>query len=313
MDEWDQSIIHNQWYSKNGHTPWVDSGMPAWWNDEDDATAIKVESERDPTPLRLSETAKGKRRQEVDDAESSAEEPERRPAKRPKASAPTEAPRDRVECPRCIKLGRLCLHEPGRPCEPCRKSKVKCPLFNGQRAMSRAPTVEPSSVKREKREGTVGPTDSTAGTSRARTPIEFDPDKLRNAEWAFAKSTRPPPAPRPRLACMSARPRPPLEEASSSTSARRRPPSARQVEATPKPLKSTAKTPQSPKPGSRKSARAEAKAQRSEEVPGAAGSASRTKGMSTVCYIASSLTNTAQRPLHCDPSRHRLPSSGEGG
>ena len=172
--------------------------------------------------------------------------------------------------------------------------------------MSRAPTVEPSSVKREKREGMVGPTDSTAGTSRARTPNEFDPDNLGNTEWAFAKSTRMPSAPRPWLACMSARPRPPLEEASSSTS-------ARQVEATPKPLKSTAKTPQSPKPGSQKSARAEAKAQRSEEVPGAAGSASRTKGMSTVCYIASSLTNTAQRPLHCDPSRHRLPSSGEGG
>jgi hypothetical protein len=60
------------------------------------------------------------------------QEPQDRPAKRAKADPPTEAPRDVGACPRCIKQGRPCINEPGRACQQCNKSKVKCPLFNGQ-------------------------------------------------------------------------------------------------------------------------------------------------------------------------------------
>lgn len=72
------------------------------------------------------------------------QEPEDRPVKRAKANPPTDAPSNVMACPRCVKQGRPCINEPGRACAQCRKSKVKCPLFNGQRGKSRAPTEAPT-------------------------------------------------------------------------------------------------------------------------------------------------------------------------
>jgi hypothetical protein len=136
--------------------------------------------------------------------------PEDRPAKRAKANPPTDAPSDVEACPHCIKQGRPCINKPGRACEQCRKSKVKCPLFNGQRGKTagslkpRAPTEAPTSVKRAKsRAATAGPTAgsskaATAGTSRASTagpPSEFDADKVGNTEFGFPKAMSPAPPP----------------------------------------------------------------------------------------------------------------------
>ena len=237
------------------------------------------------------------------------QEPEDRPVKRAKANPPTEAPRAVEACPRCIKQGRPCINEPGRACEQCKKSKVKCPLFKGERGKSRAPTEARTSVKRERRRlpteaptsvergksrlATPGLTGSMSGTSRANTVgphVQADADVFGSEEFGFAKAMRPPPG--GPLASTSARPR--------------TPPSARKTP------KSRANTPQAPKSGSRKSARVEAKAQMSEEVPGAAGSARRTRGMSTVCYNYD-ITNEPTKAPRLRTQSHRFRTTVEWG
>ena len=181
MSQDDQTIVDSQWYSERA-TPSVDPGTPAWWLEGDEPVVVKVEDVDDGTDnsVGMSEKAKGKQKAveaadamivdspapvpetdpEVDgdggkgpgkaptrkreDRDATKPAAQDRPAKRAKVNPPTDAPSNVMACPRCVKQGRPCINEPGRACAQCRKSKVKCPLFNGQRGKSRAPTEAPT-------------------------------------------------------------------------------------------------------------------------------------------------------------------------
>jgi hypothetical protein len=138
--------------------------------DQGDAEAPKQTGKRkgNSGPKRRMEEHDRTQQAELSDAK---QEPEDRPLKQAKANSPTEAPRAVKACPRCIKQGHPCINEPGWACEQCKKSKVKCPLFNGERGKSRAPTEARTSVKREKRRLPMeAPTSVEHEKSRLATP-----------------------------------------------------------------------------------------------------------------------------------------------
>jgi hypothetical protein len=98
-----------------------------------------------------------------------------RNAKTPIAEADNDEPAS--PCPRCVRLGTQCVSSPGRACKTCNKSKVKCPLFNGQRRR-KAPAVS-----RDK--------------SDATTPASFQYDEDHEFHIPMADVAIPP-SPRPR-------------------------------------------------------------------------------------------------------------------